>query len=211
MKTQLHAKSLSDLAFEVAAAKDTTTHRRVAGSGYEPDAPLRVLIAYEDFATDQRAMKLCSKLIVQIGREYQFRTCFWKFDILRVPRLKTIAAHDAGDADVVLISTHGSGELPAAVKSWMAAWAGKKSSGAKSLVALLDGPDEWGQDESPVNSYLKAFAEKSRIGFFSHTTALPRNDLEFSPDGIAAAQAALVPLTEVMDQPVRSCRWGINE
>jgi hypothetical protein len=190
MKTPMHAKSLSDLAANVAAAKENAARCPASPFNLAPVAWLKVLIAYEDITTGQRAMKLCAKLIDQLGSKYQFRTCLWRFDLLRVAKLIAIAAQDANESDLVLISTHDCGELPAAVKKWMAAWPGPAPPNAKALVALLERAGETAPVDSPVQSYLQAFAEKSRFDFFSQSVPRSTARSESSSERLA---------------------WGINE
>src|SRR5689334_18914055 len=95
---------------------------------------LKVLIAYEDFATGKLSMRLCERLLDRLGHEFQFHTCFWKFDILRMPKLKAMASRDAFEADVLIISTHVDGDLPVEVKRWMTAWPAKPPQRRKALV-----------------------------------------------------------------------------
>ena len=36
----------------------------------------------------------------------------WKFEVLGNPKMKEMAANDALEADLIIVSTHGIGELP---------------------------------------------------------------------------------------------------
>lgn len=181
MKSQILEKSLSALAAKVASAKQIAALSSAPASDLAPVAWLKVLIAYEDFATGQRAMKICGNLIDQLGQKFQFRTSLWKFDLLRVTKLNAIATQDADAADLVFISAHDRGDLPAEVRKWLAAWQSQPLSSAKALVALLERTDERARVNSPVHSYLQAFAVKARFDFFSQTVAaLPPRRETFS-------------------------------
>ena len=149
-----------------------------------PEIPVKVLIAYEDFATGQRAMKLCERLINNLGHDFQFRTCFWKFDILCLPKLKPIASQDAFHADVVIISTYWRDDLPAQVKSWMTSWPGKAPRHPQALVGLLCGDSDQSQNDSPARAFLEGFARNGRLAFFTQASAVPVAQAEsFSDSG----------------------------
>src|ERR1051325_8450972 len=76
----------------------------------------RVVIAYEDFDSGRRAMDVCKVLVAELGSEVQFRCSMWKFEVLRSPKLRRIAVADAVEADVIVVTTGLSGELPFEVK-----------------------------------------------------------------------------------------------
>ncbi len=175
---------------------------------FERSSPINLVIGYEDFATGQRAMKSCQRLIDRLSHEFQFRTTVWKFDILRVPQLTEIATEDLAEADMVVISAHGPGQLPDEVKSWLEELPPKTPGGAKALIALLDDVDGTKAEESPVHCYLQQFARRANLDFFSRQCAAAETNMKFFSGGDAvSAELALSIVhaeTEMRD-------WGINE
>ncbi|HEV8491262.1 MAG TPA: hypothetical protein VGR76_03285, partial [Candidatus Angelobacter sp.] len=157
-----------------------------------------------------RAMQSCKRLIARLAHQFQFSTTLWKFDVLRVPKLKEIAVGDIAHADMVVIAAHDRDELPGEVKSWIAALPRNKKGGAKALVALLDGPEPAEAWKSPVLSYLQEIARQSEFDFFTHRCA----EMESSPG--SASELTGITEPEVLDEkgfddPFRPRDWGLNE
>src|ERR1700686_3227423 len=104
---------------------------------HEPEMPplFNVLIVYEDFAAGEHAKETYDYLVHQLGRDYQFTNQMWKFDILGNFKMREMAVKDALEADLIIVSTHGIGELPAEVKTWLDQWMAQKGN-AMALVTL---------------------------------------------------------------------------
>ena len=48
----------------------------------------------------------------QLGRDYDFTNQMWKFDILGNAKMREMAVKDAEEADLIIISTHGTENCP---------------------------------------------------------------------------------------------------
>src|ERR1041384_5188943 len=96
-------------------------------SALEANSNLNVVIAYEDFETGKRAKKTCDFLAQNLGDDCRLSHQMWKFDVLGIPKLREMAAKDAAQADMVIISCHGSNELPIELKAWIELWLAEKS------------------------------------------------------------------------------------
>src|SRR5436190_21103694 len=88
--------------------------------------PLVILVAYEDKATRDHAIRVCDHLVAQLQLGIEFVFSWWRFDFLGEPSLALDAAVQASAADVVLFSMHARSELPLAVKQWIESWVDKK-------------------------------------------------------------------------------------
>src|SRR3954447_13477978 len=119
-------------------------------SDLEANPTFNVVIVYEDFETGKNAKKTYDFLVENLGRECQFTNQMWKFDVLGIPKLREMAAKDAGVADIVLISCHGNAEIPVEVKAWIELWQSEESS-AIALVALFS---EHTTETPKVRTYL---------------------------------------------------------
>ena len=106
---------------------------------------LRAVAAYEDSSTDARVCEM------------------WLLSELRVPRLRSIAAQDAAEAQVLIISVHHCEELPAELQSWLELWLARKKSGPTLLLALLD-PVYLGVSAT-LRTYLETIAHKAHAEF----------------------------------------------
>jgi len=96
------------------------------------------VIACEDSATGTRASQFCESLAKQLGQQRALSNQVWLLNELRVPRLCTIAASDAAEADVILISLHHTEAVPGELKSWVGQWLAIKKRRPRLLLALLD-------------------------------------------------------------------------
>jgi hypothetical protein len=124
-------------------------------------------VVYEDLKAGQRAIKMCNHLNGQ-GLDGNFRLSLWNFAIFRLPELRELAASDAAEAALILISTHGKQQLPAHVKAWFGLWLSQRFSREGTLVALLD-ESESGDAQTPqISAYLEDVARGSGMDFFCH-------------------------------------------
>ena len=188
-------------------SRDTTE----VSAGQGGPALVKFLVAYEDFATGHSAMRICDNLVRNLGQEFQSQTASWKFEILRVSKLAGMAAQDALEADVVIISAHGGAGLPAEVMSWLEGWQSQRPQAAKALVALLDHGEERAQPQFQVRRYLEEFARQGDFSFFFHVCPTSGLDAEYSaqPAGRRAEPRPWAMVPNPRRFPSR--QWGINE
>jgi hypothetical protein len=173
-----------------------------------------VVIAYEDFAAGIHAKETYDYLAGQLGREYQFNNQMWKFDILGNTKMREMAVADAEVADLIIISTHGSGELPAPARMWIDEWVQHKGH-AMALVNLVDQPSNGAAEPAPLNSYLQNIASKAKMDFFSQPNEWPDRDEEssrhYSSDLAQRTSTLVVDFIHHNHHAAPTPRWGINE
>ncbi|PWU18528.1 MAG: hypothetical protein C5B50_08860 [Verrucomicrobia bacterium] len=136
-----------------------------------------VVIIYEDFETGKQARRTYDFLVENLGTDCRFENQMWKFDVLRIPKLREMAARDAAAADIIIISGHGGDELPADVKHWVETWQGQ-SPNAIALVALFDRPRE---ETRPAREYLANVANRCQMAFFAQPDDWPGKGGEEPP------------------------------
>lgn len=177
----------------------------------EEHPAVKVVIAYEDLPTGQRAMATCEHLIRQLGHDFEFTTSLWNFEVLCVSELKQVAAQDAAEADMVMIAAHGRRILPAEVKDWVNSWLAREHEGGRALVALLDSaqtrPKAKSQRPSYLEDYLHEAAEKAKIDFFAYTFPV----VEPSRDSSAKSKANKAGSSTLGDRGTSFSGWGIND
>jgi hypothetical protein len=147
------------------------------GSGdLEPNPTFNVVMAYEDFDTGKHAKRTYDFLAEHLGGDCQLSHQMWKFEVLRLPKLREMAAKDAATADIILVSSHGGSDLPPEVKSWLELWL-REPGNPLALVALFDCSRE---HTGSIRAYLASIARRARIAFFAQPDELPqpgRDDL----------------------------------
>jgi hypothetical protein len=94
------------------------------------------VMAYEDACTAERAKKAWNHLECTLQGHSDPGLRLWKFDVLRTPEVREVAATDAARADMVLIATRGAGELPTEVKALVQKR--RVSDNQSTLAALFD-------------------------------------------------------------------------
>ena len=194
----------------------TDLYHALAGSvERDTKAAISVLMAYEDLADGQRAMKTYNGLVGELGRACEFNYELWKFEALQIPELQTVAAAQAREADMVIIATH-SPTLSRSVKSWIASWSTGPGPGPgrpRALVALITTSGEWHPGSIPAFTDLADAAAVAGLEFFSH--------FEEAPSPVAPAQtfnrlreraeATSTVLERILNRSRPASHWGINE
>jgi hypothetical protein len=195
------------------AMQRTLTYVRLSSS-LEGNPNLNVVIAYEDFETGKHAKKTCDFLAENLGDNCRVSNQMWKFDVLGIPKLREMAAKDAAHADIVIVSCHGSNDLPVEVKAWIELWMADQSN-TVALVALFDSPADDPQQANSIRDYLTGVANRGQMEFFvqPYDTLVRRKE---PPHGRRRPSSpldeeALFTLSGVVQQDRSFPRWGINE
>jgi hypothetical protein len=131
----------------------------------------------------------------------------WKFDVLALPKLREMAARDAAEADIIIVSAHGAIELPTEVKLWAEEWLAEKHH-IIALVGLFD-PKEY--LNNPVREYLADIARRAGIEFFSQPGAWPGKEKGFSARDWKQNGKTFSVLSELMSQDKNNSHWGLND
>ena len=170
----------------------------VDGTGFDansPDAnrPLRVVIAYNDVAAGQRAMRVLAALGKGFGDDIQFQPLPWSFDLLADLDWREVAASEAVRADILILATSSANPLPPAVGRW-AAEAIHQKRGTSAAVIALFGPEE--NPEAAGSSRLEAIqvaAQQAGLDFFAPA---PRGDLDEAIQRIHQRAEMVTPVLE---------------
>ncbi len=177
-------------------------------------ATFSVVIAYEDHETGQHARNVCDLLVETLGRECKFTSQMWRFDVLRIPECRETAAKGAAKADLIVICSHGVGDLPGEVKAWIELWLRDKGD-LLALVALFDRPRVRVSQDWPIQDYLAGVAVRAQVEFFAEPDTWPGRDphqeqlpLDLGPGG---GTPALLPLPAVTTPDADIGHWGLNE
>jgi len=103
-------------------------------------APLKVVVAYEDLFAGRRAVSLLTKYV---GDGVDLEPVLWRFDLLDHAHWYKMAVKDASDADILILSTGGSSDLPGAVNRWLKESVAAKCGGTMAMVVLCGADDAW--------------------------------------------------------------------
>lgn len=145
--------------------------RKVAG---RIPTPAAAMIVHEDEATCQRAKAALNEW----SRRFDptgtgIKTKLWKLDSLAQPLMNELAIVEAVTADVLVLSLHGTRELPEAVHDWLGGWLERKEERPYSLGIILD-PHVLSQGKNhPVVAYLEQVAAIGAAEVFHAAVASP--------------------------------------
>lgn len=130
--------------------------------------------AFEDAPTEARVNEFCRSLGRHFGTKCAVTQQMWLFNELRIAQLRGIAAGEASQADLVIISAHHAQSFPPEVKEWIDLWLEKKGNRATALLALFD--PVYSGDSSALQSYLKDVAKRGRTEFLVRCEEMPEED-----------------------------------
>jgi hypothetical protein len=180
-------------------------------SEMEDRPSFKVVIAYEDFETGKHAKRVYDFLTHNLGVDCEFSSQMWKFDVLSVPRLRDIAAKDAFEADILMISSRGGQGLAAGAKAWIESWLAQGTC-AIALVALF-GCEV--QETHTIRAYLAEVARRGGLEFFAQPDQWPGNDSPMDEVATRWQQARNermpLPLNYIPPQVGPTAHWGLNE
>jgi hypothetical protein len=166
-------------------------------AGLELKPIVRILIAYEDYATGLRARQVYERLAREFAEHCDFEQTLWRIDVLSVPQLGEVAADEAVGADMLLISLHKQEELTDVFKDWCEKWVDRDVKLDTAMVVVFD-PDTGGQGgDSPAQEYLRCLANRAGMSFIAQ---------EVPNDATSAGQRL-----SRHDSRQRWRHWGIND
>ena len=136
----------------------------LSASELEGNSSLNVVIAYEDFESGKHAKRTYDFLAQNLAGQCQLHNQMWKFDVLGIPKLCEMATQDAAHADIILVSCHGSTELPEAFKTWVEGWLDEKPR-AIGLVLLFSSHEDC-LEADHIRKYAQEIARRGHMEFF---------------------------------------------
>lgn len=115
----------------------------------------------EDCSAGARVDEFSQSLSRQLGPNCKITKGLWLLTELRTPQLRSIAAGEAAQADLVLISIHHAENLPEGVKSWIDLWLRQKGNRPTVILALFD-PLHLGSSKS-LQAHLGEVARRGNM------------------------------------------------
>src|SRR5260370_31049807 len=138
-----------------------------------PPTPFNVLIMYEDFGTGERAKKGLDYVVEELGNDLEFRHSMWRLDILQDPKLNVLAAPALAEADLLIISLRGEGQLPAKIRALIDERLAQTVNHECALVALFEGSAT--ATRSSLYACLANLARQHGLAFFEQAPTHPQH------------------------------------
>jgi hypothetical protein len=189
----------------------TTTFHLTDGENPASNRNLNILTLFEDLPTGKRGKQVYDYLSNHLSADFQFNHKLWKLSVLATPMVRELAAKDAAEADILIFSVHGDGELAPEVISWLDVWIGQRGTPI-ALVALFDPENKHSEAATATRQYLQEMARFGQMDFFTEPEEEVAEAAEISPqqrfhfeDGVGGDSS--VEIAEGRVAP----RWGIND
>ncbi len=173
----------------------------------------KVVIAYEDYPTGARAKTTYDYLLRAFGRDCEFDHTMWRFDALRIPELRQIAANEAAQADMIILGVWSRSLLPVEVKTWTEQWLQQKSSRLSTLTVLIENhPGGCAKTAASILDYLRDVSQRGQMDFFSQIINAPESARGSSARRTANGATRITPaFDDAWEDPERCPGWGLNE
>lgn len=155
----------------------TQNHRVSTTATVIPSSAIHVLLVYEDLATGNRVMRIMDSLSHRLGKAVVVRSDMWKFDVLNCASMGRIAAGDAQEADVIVVSAHGAEVLSDEIRSWFQRSLSNRRKRSGALVALLAHTEEEPGRTDQTMAFLEELAKRSHMDFSAVVTGEEETDL----------------------------------
>lgn len=124
-----------------------------------------IVLAYDQLPAQKRALALMEFLNEQLCAQADFHSVQCRFEQLEDERFSREAAEVAASANMVILATMDSEQLPTAVKQWMEQWLSRRTHSEAALVATVRQDNS--KQATQVHSYLENAATKAGIKFFA--------------------------------------------
>ena len=133
---------------------------RAAGA---TERPLRICVVFDDDDSAQSA----EVLIRQAASDYECDTQSFRFDDLDRPAPVMVAARNASNADILVLTVRDDQMLPSHVKSWLGLCLGLRDEDQEgALVVLIAEAAQTSNPGSSLLEYLETLAVIGRMAFF---------------------------------------------
>ncbi len=135
----------------------------------EARATMNVVIAYDDIAAGQHAVRILGDVADNFGGDIELRPQLWAFRFLETPEWRVLAGRDVLDADMLIISTSSESELPAAVRSWFNSCLTQRCGADLAVIALLGRPGKLDEPYSARFQFVQRAVREASVDFFAPT------------------------------------------
>jgi hypothetical protein len=131
---------------------------------------LKIVLVYGNKASARLGAKVSNSLRRRLGSDFNVAQSIWNMELLKSAKLRAMAADEARDSDVVIVSTEEGAPLSPEITQWFELWEARQRSAPSALVALLK-QERGPKKECVARESLHQFAERANMEFFCHSEA----------------------------------------
>jgi len=168
---------------------------------------LNIVIAYDQPDAARYALKLLDRLLARFRHQVEIHRDLWNFDHFSLAEVRTRAAQ----ANLAVVCTDPSQNLPLPVKRWLQTWCQNRVAGTAAVAALMTRATP-PQGPSYALDFLSQITSHARQDFFVATLPLRHlpsmgNQVERQPWSETSSTACPNPST----QHAFKSSWSLNE
>lgn len=134
----------------------------------EVDAPVKVVLAYDDNAGSQAAEKIFRAIAGRLAGRFEFDECWLHFSAFVEPASLERAVNFAAEAEIVFCCPNNGYLLPGPVQNWFRLWLARRAHTDGALAVLLPVTAGESRCQSLVEKDLRATARANGLAFFTH-------------------------------------------
>ncbi len=127
----------------------------------------------EDCSTSARADAFCQTLSRYLSPNCKISKGSWLLSELTPLQLRSVAAGEAAQADLVIISIHHAESLPKGMENWIDLWLGQKGNRPTVMLALFDSL-HLGSSTS-IRTHLEGLAKTENMEFLAQSEEAPED------------------------------------
>jgi hypothetical protein len=173
---------------------------------------LDAALIYEDLSTGIRARYVLECVAGLFPRAPRFNMAMWRFDMLRMAEVRQKALKAASAAVIVLLSAHGSGALPRAVRVWFLQWLERKSDQPSAMLICLDEKSRESVSAAQMISWLQTEANTRDVAVFPGFGMTPYSEGDPAVEALQrSVHTNVATLDGIQRWPGLRSGWGINE
>jgi len=128
---------------------------------------LDVVIACDSYNAGQRAVRLLDNLACRAADGLSFAQRVWPFEMLAKTIWRTVAAHEAVEAAILIVAADSARPLSPSMRHWAEDVIQRKRGTSGAVIALLGPEDAPGPDATGRVETLRSLAQQAGLDFFA--------------------------------------------
>lgn len=167
-----------------------------------------IVVLYDGDVTRARAMTACDFLVKQFWEHVELNFHWWRTDFLSDPGLATVAAHDAVEADFLIICSDQRDEPTPSLERWFESWVDRRGDRLGALVDLT--VSRAGQTFGLTETRQRFFRDVCQRGSFDYLTTLAEAGPEFSAPPASSREMGGI-VDDILGDSRPPSHYGLNE
>lgn len=159
----------------------------------------KVVAIYDDVLTRERAMRVCDYLISLLWEDAELKFHWWRTDFFRDAGLSKMAAHNAAEADLIILSSSDDTAISSELEIWFDSWVDQRGVNEGALVNLIT-PTSAAAGPTYRDDFLREISWRSKLDLLTVSETGNQPFLEVS-----------VEIKSAVSRTPMNSHFGLNE